>query len=180
MVTSCALPPASIRLATAGATLSLKRNWIAFGASASTAPSAGSVETNEACADAPVARHSTVSSAARPAIRRNIAVLRLRHQLDAGCRRLAAMAVGFAFLGNINPAGDALLAFLHHGKIQRGVRLQAIGEKRRDHELVVLVVRQLAAAPHHLLDALGQLAAVKLVLAGIFAADRLDAPAGLR
>src|SRR6186713_2628551 len=106
--------------------------------------------------------------------------LRLRRQLEARRGRLAALPVAAtAFRGNIDPAADALLAFLHYRKIQRRVRLQACREKAGEDELVEIVVGELAAAPHHFLDAFGQFAAVKLVLRGIFALDRLERPARL-
>ena len=64
------LPVASIRLMTAGATLSLNRSCTIFGASATTLPSPGSVATSEACADAPVAQQRHHSNSASTAIRR--------------------------------------------------------------------------------------------------------------
>src|SRR5438067_7736067 len=117
-------PAASIRLTTAGVTLSLNRNCSVFGGCATTLPSAGSAATSVAWASAPVATHSATSSTARPAMTRVIEALRLRHQLDARRRRLAAMSVALALPGNIDPAADPLLALLHHRKIQRAVRLQ--------------------------------------------------------
>ena len=148
----------------AGVTLSLKRNCTVFGACASTLPSAGSVETSDACANAPVARQSADSSAARPAIRRASSRLYgFGISLTPGAGDLLSCAWPAPFAGNIDPAADPLLAFLHHRKIQRGVRLQAAGEKGADDEFIVIVVRQLAAAPHHLLDAFGQFAAVIVV-----------------
>src|SRR5207237_10786630 len=110
---------------TAGAMLSLKCNCTIFGGSVSTLPSAGSEERSVAWAHAALAMQSADSSAARPASTRAIGIaLRLRCQLEAGCRRLAVMPMA-AFRGNIDPAADPLLAFLHHWKIQRGIRLQS-------------------------------------------------------
>ena len=66
------LPSASIRRITAGITASLNRNWTVFGACARTLPSAGSIETSDAWADAPDAKQSTDSSATRPAMKRMV------------------------------------------------------------------------------------------------------------
>src|SRR3984885_716310 len=175
-----ALPVASIRLITAGVTLSLKRNCTVFGACAKTLPSAGSVETSEACASTPVAKHTTDSNVARPAIRRVIQALWFRYQFDGGRRRLAVMRPRLAVKWNIDPAANPLFAFLHHRKIQIGVRLEGGGQEGVDDELVVIVVRQPAAAPHHLLDTIRQFGAVIIVIGGIFSLDDLDIPAGLR
>ena len=54
------------------------------------------------------------------------------------------------------------------------------GEKAGEDEFIEIVVGELAAAPHHFLDAFGQFAAVKLILGGVFALDRLEGPARLR
>src|ERR1700678_3169215 len=175
-----ALPAASIRLISAGVTLSLKRNCTVFGACAKTLPSAGSVETSEACADTPVAKHTTDSNVARPAIRRVIQALRFCHQFDGGRRRLAVMRPRLTVRWNIDPAANPLFAFLHHRKIQIGVRLEGGGQEGVDDELVVIVVRQTAAAPHLLLDTIRQFGAVIIVIGGIFSLDDLDIPAGLR
>ena len=53
----------------------------------------------------------------------------LRYQLEARRRRRAVMPASaptsaLALLRNIDPAADALLAFLHDGEIKRGVGLQ--------------------------------------------------------
>src|SRR3954471_21401731 len=111
----------------AGATPSLKCNCTIFGGSVSTLPSAGSEESSVAWAHAALAMQRADSSAARPASTRAIGIaLRLRRQLEARCRRLAVMPMAaLACCRNIDPAADPLLAFLHHGKIQRGIRLQA-------------------------------------------------------
>src|ERR1700689_3299579 len=147
VASSRVLPVASIRLITAGVTLSLKRNCTVFGACAKTLPSAGSVETSEACADTPVARHTTDSNVARPAIRCVIQALWFCHQFDGGCRRLAVMRPPLTVRWNVDPAADPLLAFLHHRKIQIGVRPEGPGQEGVYHKLVVIFPRQLAAAP---------------------------------
>src|ERR1700678_2168213 len=87
-----ALPAASIRLISAGVTLSLKRNCTVFGACAKTLPSAGSVETSEACADTPVAKHKTDSNVARPAIRRIVRPYGFEINLTAGAGDLLSWA----------------------------------------------------------------------------------------
>src|SRR5258708_38319044 len=108
-VTSRARPSASIRLTTAGVTLSLKRSCTVFGACASTLPSAGSVATSDACANAAVARQRADKNAASAARRRAIQTLCLRHQLDARRRRLAVVVISAtAFRGDLDPAADAL------------------------------------------------------------------------
>ena len=81
---------------------------------------------------------------------------------------------------NIGPARFALLAFLRHRNIERP-RLQIGGEKSRKHELVVMLVRQLAAAPGDFLHALAQLLAVIIRIGfRVFAFHGLDLPAGFR
>jgi hypothetical protein len=64
------LPDESIRLITAGVIGSLNRNCTVWGAVASTLPSAGSADTSEAWAAAPLARQTTNKKIASPAIRR--------------------------------------------------------------------------------------------------------------
>src|ERR1035437_950762 len=181
VASSRALPVASIRPITAGVTASLNRNCTVLGASARTLPSPGSVDTSDACADAPDAKQRTDSNVARPAIRRIVQALRFRHQFDARCRRLAVMPVdAMAFRWNIDPAADPLLAFLHNRKIQHGIRLQSVDQEGADDEFTIVVVGQLAAAPNHLLDAFRQFGAVIVVVGGISALDNIDIPAGLR
>src|SRR5258708_1844543 len=124
---------------TAGVTGSLNRNRTVFGGCATMLPSRGSVATSDACANAEALPQTTSSSAATAVTRRiTIRRLRFRHQFDAGRRRLAVMR-RLALLRNLDPAARPLLAFLHHREIQRGVGLEAGGEKGREHELVVIV-----------------------------------------
>jgi hypothetical protein len=48
-------------------------------------------------------------------------------------------------LRNLDPAMNALLAFLHDREIDGLAGLELVGEYAREHELVVIGIRQLAA-----------------------------------
>jgi len=83
-----------------------------------------------AWANADVARQRAAITARTNAMKRLISASEFWDQLDARRRRLAVVIVaGVAFDGNIDPAADPLLAFLHHWKIQGSVWLEGVAEK---------------------------------------------------
>src|SRR3954464_11491880 len=67
----------------------------------------------------------------------------LRQQLERRCRlRAFSLRAGG---GNLDPAVHALLAFLHDREIDRLAGFELVGERAREHELVVIGVGELAA-----------------------------------
>src|SRR3954467_8750068 len=67
----------------------------------------------------------------------------LRQQLERRCRlRAFRLRAGG---GNLDPAVPALLAFLHHREIDRLAGFELVGERAREHELVVIAIGELAA-----------------------------------
>src|SRR5262245_2673754 len=117
-----------------------------FGISANMAPSAGSARTSDACAKASDDERSAAMSAAMTAKRRTSA-LRQQSQARRGLRAAFALCAMAPVLRDLDPAMDALLAFLHDREIDGLAGLELFREHAREHELVVVGVGQLAARP---------------------------------
>src|SRR5262249_37069791 len=176
-------PSGPISRSASGDTGSLKRSRSAAGAAGTTAPSAGSAFTSEAWARAsPTCATSSSSSASAATTNAagRAATSQLRQELQCR-RRLGIAARRLARGGNLDPAVHALLAFLHHREVQHLAGFEIAGDEAREHELVVTGVGQVAAAELHLGHPFGEPGAVKVIVGlGVFAAHRLDLPAGLR
>src|SRR5262249_447397 len=180
-------PSGPISRSASGDTGSLKRSRSAAGAAGTTAPSAGSAFTSEAWARASPTRATSSSSSASAATTNaagRAATSQLRQELP--CRRQPGLAPPprprpLAGGGNLDPGVHALLAFLPHREVPHLAGFEIAGDEAREHDLVVIGVGQVAAAELHLGHPFGEPGAVKVIVGlGVFAAHRLDLPAGLR
>src|SRR2546423_5221474 len=81
---------------------------------------------------------------------------------------------------NLNPASDALFAFLYDGEIDRRAGLQVVRYGSDKNEFVVIGVRQLAARPRDLGHALAHLGVTQRKGFREFCALGLELPAWFR
>src|SRR5689334_21740166 len=158
---------------------SLKVSFRVLGVSASIAPSAGSARTSDACAKAADDESHAVSRTAMKT-KRDTSALRQKPQARRRLRTTFALCAMIAVLRNLDPAMDALLAFLHDREIESLAGLELLGKHAREHELVVVGVGKLAARPGNLGHTFGHLGAAQRVGLGIFSAHDVELPARLR
>jgi hypothetical protein len=102
-----------------------------------------------------------------------------RQQRDTRRRRLQSMRV-LSRGRNVDPGVGTLFTVLMHGEVERGTGSKTVGEKSREHQLIVVGIGQLAG-PDDLLDALlHDRAVVEVIRFGVGPVLECDGPAGPR
>src|SRR5262245_2264691 len=85
-----------------------------------------------------------------------------------------------AILRTLDPAMDALLAFLHDREVESLARLELLGKHASEHKLVVVGIGELAARPGDLGHTFSHLGAAQREGLGVFSAHDIELPARLR
>ena len=116
------VPSGAISRITSGVTGSLKISRSAAGGSATSAPSAGSARTSDACAKAAPVCTSAVNNANRNTAMRTPTALRQQPQRRRRLGTAGAVSVGMLTGRDLDPAVHAFLAFLHHREVDRLAR----------------------------------------------------------
>src|SRR5215510_15865942 len=177
-----ASPFGPIKRMISGDTGSLKTRLSVAGGSATVAPSAGSVRTNDACAHAAADCIVAISMTASRSARRRMVSSPPWQKLQSWCGLCASLpvAAGRRRSGrNINPAMDAALALLNHGKVDHLALLQIACDRGHEDELIVKRIGQVAARPCHFGDAFTDLGVPDGMWFRVFAANDIKLPPGL-